>query len=259
MKPRVLVGCPTHAVKDYAIKAYVEGIMKLSYPKFEVILVDNSDNNNYLKKIKKLGLKAVKGPIKGSVSQKIADSRNVLRKIVLDENYDYFLSLEQDIIPPKDIIERLLKLNKPIVSGVYYNMFQNNFGKSDIKPLAYAETTPEQFEILKADPKYENTDIRKKIESGKIKGPEDIHGQLSAKEVEGSKVIEVFYAGLGCMLIKREVLEKIEFRGPDTSFDDHAFCMDARKLGYKILLDTSVKCAHFVKIGDKKVMIQHAS
>ena len=37
------------------------------------------------------------------------------------EDYDYFLSLEQDVIPPKDIIEQMLKSEKKIITGVYFN------------------------------------------------------------------------------------------------------------------------------------------
>ena len=55
--------------------------------------------------------------------------------------------------------------------------------------------------------------------------------------------------GIGCMLIHRSVLEKLEFReNLEGGFDDVTFCNDVRnKLNLKIYLDTSVKCIHLVK------------
>lgn len=223
----------------------------MSYENFDVLLVDNSDDD-YVKTIKKIGLNAVKGPKEEDVIKRISESRNVLRKKVIEGDYDYFLSLEQDIVPPKDVIEKLLKADKDIVSGLYMNFFVNNFGEGEMRPLAYAATSKAQFEILKKDPKYEGTEIRRKIKEGIIKKPEDIYAQLSAAEVQGNKLMEVLFTGLGCMLIKKEVLEKIKFRHPKDSFDDYAFCMDARKKGYKIWLDTSVKCTHVSDMKTKR-------
>ncbi|MCD4666637.1 hypothetical protein K8R47_02400, partial [archaeon] len=49
-------------------------------------------------------------------------------------------------------------------------------------------------------------------------------------------------------LIKKNVLEKIEFKGSKerNAFDDVWFYEDARNLNFKIYADTSIKCKHYV-------------
>ncbi|MEK6834809.1 MAG: glycosyltransferase family A protein, partial [Nanoarchaeota archaeon] len=120
MNPRVLVGCPTSFHKEYALKQYSNSVKFLDYDNYDILLVDNSQDDTYLNKIKESGLNAIKGPYFESAIQRIITSRNILKKYALDNNYDYLLSLEQDVIPEKDILTRLVSHNKEIVSGVYF-------------------------------------------------------------------------------------------------------------------------------------------
>lgn len=77
--------------------------------------------------------------------------------------------------------------------------------------------------------------------------------------------IPVDYAGTGFMLIRREVLEKLctsknSYAGKDYPLhqvfkfpiregvelsEDYAFCEDTRKLGYKVVMDTTVRLGHW--------------
>ena len=73
--------------------------------------------------------------------------------------------------------------------------------------------------------------------------------RLRFSEVPKDELIEVITCGLGCVLIKRDVLENIKFRyekGKEP-WDDLWFCEDARAKGFKVYVDTSAKCKHFVK------------
>ncbi len=252
MQPRVLVGCPTYSGKKYALPRFVAALKKLDYPTYDILLVDNSEGDEYKKELEKLGIPVVKGPSTGDPMERITKSRNILRDKFIEGKYDFLLSLEQDVTPPPDAIGKLMSRGVAVVSGLYANFFQDNFGKPTAHPVAYAKVTEEQFNILKTDPKYKGTEIRKKIESGVIKGPEDIHVQLSVADVTQERLIEVFFTGLGCMLIHKSVLEKIPFRASKTSFDDYTFCMDAYNAGYPIWLDTSVKCGHLIDTSVKK-------
>ncbi|MBW3023228.1 glycosyltransferase family 2 protein, partial [Candidatus Woesearchaeota archaeon] len=118
MNPKILIGCPTYEGKDYCFEEYVNAVKAIDYDNFDVLLVDNSKTNNYFEKIKEK-LPAVKAEHKENPKENIVNSRNILRQNVLDGNYDYFLSLEQDTIPPKDFIKKLLAHNKDIVAGHY--------------------------------------------------------------------------------------------------------------------------------------------
>lgn len=217
MKPKVLVGCPTSNHKNYALERYVQGVKALSYDNLDVLIVDNSKSDNYMKKIKRLGLPVVKGPYSDAARQRIIDSRNILRQKVLDEGYDYFLSLEQDVIPPTDVIQKLLSHNKKIVTGVYFS-YQTNNGVTLLVPLLWKKANKDNARFV------------------------------LGKEVSKPKLMEVCASGLGCILIHKSVLEKIKFRYDkgQGGFDDVWFGSDSSDAGFKLFADTAVKCKHLI-------------
>ncbi|MFH1210842.1 MAG: glycosyltransferase family A protein [archaeon] len=217
-EPKVLVGCPTSDHKEYCLKQYADAVKGLTYKNKDILLVDNSENDDYLEKIKKEGLPAIKGPYYEGARDRIVSSRNILREKAIWE-YDYFLSLEQDVIPPKDIIERLLQHDKEIITGVYFANNVGPTGKVALIPLAYKLTDEKTLSMT----------------------------PLSEEEVFTDQLMQIVSCGLGCVLIKKNVLEKIRFRYEQNSFDDRWFCIDAYNLKIPIFVDTSVRCKHLIK------------
>ena len=220
MEIKILVGCPTSEHKEYCLKEYIEAIKNLSYKNYNILLVDNSKDDRYYNKIKSLGINVIKDKYLERARDRIVHSRNIIREYVLDNGYDYFLSLEQDVIPPKDIIERLLRHDKDIVSGVYFKEFITKSGLKNILPLLY--NSKEGYEYL---------------------------FQLNEDDISGNKLIKVRGCGLGCVLIKRKVLDVIKFRYDDKNkaFDDMWFSYDANKKGFFIYSDTGVRCKHLIR------------
>ena len=217
---KVLVGCPTSEHKEYCLKEYMGAVRNLSYKNYDILLVDNSKDNRYYEKIKSLGINVIKDGYLERARDRIVHSRNMIREYVLDNDYDYFLSLEQDVIPPKDIIERLLKREKDIVSGVYFKEFIINNEMREILPLLYDSKDDHEYLC-----------------------------QLNEGDVTGDKLILVKGCGLGCVLISRIVLKNLIFRydANDKAFDDMWFSHDVNSLNYKIYADTSIKCKHLTK------------
>ena len=218
MADKVLIGCPTSKHKEYALLEYIDGLRKIKYRPAEILLVDNSNDMTYFKTLQDLALNAVRGPWIDETRARIAASRNILRQKVLDEDYDYLLSLEQDVIPPPDVIEKLLEHKKKIVSGVYFAKYPM-LGEKVI-PLAFKEQKKE--DKIKLVP-------------------------LTEDEVfMGPRLQKVIATGLGCVLIHKDVLKKISFRVEPMTFDDQPFFYDAHRLGFEAFVDTSVKCKHLV-------------
>lgn len=215
MEPKILIGCPTSDYKAYCLKDYLNGVKNLTYKNFDFLMVDNSKSSAYSKKIKSLGFNVIKDDYKENARERIVSSRNILREKTI-ESYDYLLSLEQDVIPPKNIIEKLMEHNKKITTGVYFT-YKMVDSERTLVPILW-------------------------VSDGGIRN-------LTEEEVMGDKVIEVEGAGLGCMLISSEVLKKIKFRYEKESnaFDDMWFCEDTKEKGYKIYADTSVKCKHLIE------------
>ncbi len=220
MQPRILVGCPTSFHKEYALKQYAEAIKRLTYKNHDVLLVDNSQSEDYLKKIKTFGIPVIKGPYFESARDRIVASRNILRQKVIDEDYDYFFSLEQDVLPPADILEKLTAHNKKVISAVYFadNVIPGET-LSRLIPLAYIL---EDEKTLSMRPLNE--------------------GELWKKP----GLMKVVSAGLGCVLIHREILKEIQFRHDLDSFDDRWFFIDAYHKKIPVYVDTSIKCKHLI-------------
>ncbi len=218
MKAKILLGCPTCDLYEYCLFEYLATIKELSYNNYDILLVDNSKNNRYSDLLKQNGINVIKDEYKERAIDRIVSSRNILRKYAIDNNYDYLLIIEQDVIPPKDVIEKLLNHNKNITAGVYFTQTIYD-GKKEIVPMLYKQ--------------YDE-------EIGKMR-------YFTQEELTGN-LEEARNAGLGCMLISKEVLEKINFRyiQDKPAFDDVWFANDIRKLGYKIYADTRVKCKHLI-------------
>ncbi|MAG52862.1 MAG: hypothetical protein CMH62_02770 [Nanoarchaeota archaeon] len=219
MPPKILVGCPTSFHKGYALQQYVEAIKALTYENFDILLVDNSEDDVYFEKIKSL-LPVIKGPFFTSARDRIIVSRNILRDKVLKENYDYLFSLEQDVLPPPDILEKLLKHNKQLITGIYFanNLIPDQQTK-ELMPLVYKLTDEKTLSMR----------------------------PLSESELwDQENLMEVISAGLGCVLIHRDVLEKIKFRYEKNTFDDRWFFKDCYDKKIKVFADTSIKCKHLI-------------
>ncbi len=249
-QPKILVGCPVSEHHRYSTKEYLESIKNLSYPNYDIYLVDNSATEEFFKELEKQVPGERSCAEIQNVKEKIAASRNVIRKKILKENYDYFLSLEQDVIPPKDVIEQLLQHKKAIVSGVYYSPFPV-MGKQQLFPVLYRWLRKEEQEEMKKNKEALqklNPTLQKQLEKNNYDFTK-VRVKIKPEEVEEAKLMQVKQCGLGCVLIKKEVLKKIEFRVDKTNdgFDDATFCDDALEKGYELYVDTKIKCKHLLK------------
>lgn len=229
--PKILIGCPTYEGYKYCIDEYLKRIKKLIYKNFELILVDNSKNDEFFNELREKKINAVKGEFIDDVKKRISESRNILREKFLEGEYDFLLSLEQDIIPPRDIINRLIRHNKDAITGIYFKLYGVNItsdGTKDGRMIKKGKT------ILPLIFKFSNEPNKMEI--------------YKPEEVEGERLLKIRACGLGCLLISRNVLEKVKFRSDlslDT-FDDFLFCSDVVNNNFDIYADTSVKCKHLI-------------
>ncbi|MBS3151227.1 hypothetical protein J4443_02500 [Candidatus Woesearchaeota archaeon] len=59
-------------------------------------------------------------------------------------------------------------------------------------------------------------------------------------------LMQVISAGLGCILIHKNILKKIKFRYELNTFDDRWFFMDLYNKKIPVYADTSIKCKHLI-------------
>jgi len=161
-----------------------------------------------------------------SYKQPVDANRNKIVKKFLASNCEWLLMIDADIVPPKDILD-MTKHGKKIVSATVLGM------KNGIPhPL-----------IMKMN---EENGMYHMVSLDKYK-----------EELRDDGLIEIDGSGTGCILIHREVLEKMEppwFRFQYNKFgdvkysEDYRFSQRAKEMGYKIYCDTNMPCKHYKKI-----------
>ncbi len=250
MPPKILIGCPVSDYHAYATEDYLKAITSLTYKNYDILLVDNSTEDTFYHYLQQKNIPVMRKFTNLPIKEKIVKSRNVLRETVLTKEYDYFLSLEQDVIPPKDVIEVLLEQNKDIVSGVYYT-FTTIQGQTHILPVIYRWPTAEEKKAMQEhqeDLKTINPELYQSLKTSNFDFSQ-VRTQYKAEDLEAPQLLKVKQTGLGCMLIARKVLEKVTFRyeEKEDAFDDYFFCEDARTHGFDVFCYTGIKCKHLLR------------
>ncbi|MCK4649926.1 glycosyltransferase [Candidatus Pacearchaeota archaeon] len=255
--PKVLVAGPTFDGMEYCHEKFINRLKNLSYDNYDVLLVDNSESNEFFKKLKKeSGIKAIRLQLENiSNINRIVRSRNRILNYAIMNFYDYVLMMDVDVIPPVDVVERLLAHKKDIVSGIYYNVFMVD-RKKKICPVAWKGFSDEEFE-----------EIRSQVSSEFVTSPDHLRRHLSPEEANGGELQEVLIPSCGCMLLNRDVFKKIQYGVLDvpdgfSTTDDIYFCRKAREAGFKLYCDTGLQCEHllngkFQRNGDEWVHPLH--
>lgn len=227
MPPKVLVGCPTAVYKEYCLDQYAKAATSLRYGNYDIIIVDNSPSEDYKKRLEEafksynknnLKITILKGDHLEHAKERIVSSRNQIRDYALNNNYDCFLSLEQDVIPPLDIIEQLLSHGKHVISALYFSEYEENNEKV-IRPLVWLKDA-----------------------SGKLQF-------INPIMLNEPRLIKIHASGLGCVLIKNTILKRFKFRLFDdrSTYDDMPFYFDLFTNKIPVYIDTAVKCRHLIK------------
>src|SRR3989344_1204235 len=128
-EPKVLVCSPVSEQHKFATERFLERIENLSYQNYDLLIIDNSKTEDHYKSMKVKKAKLVRDFYEfKKVSEKLVACRNYMRKTFLENNYEYMICIDQDVIPPKNLIEKLTATQKDIVTGIYYNYFEKTDG-----------------------------------------------------------------------------------------------------------------------------------
>jgi hypothetical protein len=190
MPKRVLLFCPTvklsHAVFDAIHALHFDGTLDRLF----------THDNPY-------------GEING---KNILHNYQKAERIVKAENYDYLLTVEDDIIPPPDALEKMIAVDADIVYGVY--CFRRGRPMLNIaKPYDLTES----YSL-----------------PNNIKDWQTLCGQI----------IPCGGLGFGCTLIKRSVFNAVSLHSDSGTDADSQLAHDARRLGLSQMCDTTVLCGH---------------
>jgi len=223
--PKILLVSTINKIKSYCLFDWLKHIKTFNYPNYEVFLCDNSNDPTFHKEIIELGFNCVYEPPRGRDARYfITASLERCRVKFLAGSYDYMFILECDIFPPINIIQKLLIHDKDVVGTTYWT---ESGDKSRLQLM-----TIYNF----------NTNFANHQKEYKVRYLTFFEAQLF---IDGE--CKPSYAnGIGCVLIRRPVLEKIAFRiDPlNPGFADSFFYEDLWKNGIQNYCDTSVIPLH---------------
>lgn len=142
--------------------------------------------------------------------KRIMEKYRRARQLTLDGGYDALFTIEADMVVPGDALMKLAEVDADVVYGLYVSRHTLNW--------------------------YANLLINGR--KAKINRNPSLRRRLWHKVVESTGV------GFGCTLIRRHVLESLDFRIGGNSAADTYFAEDCMKMGYKQAHDLRVVCGH---------------
>jgi len=110
--PKVLVTCPTYEGKEYCFKEWIDMAKNLTYPNYDVLVVDNSKTEDFYNRWKdKIPMKHMtfRSDEKDDNMYRVCKSMAEVQRQFLKGDYTHWMNIEADVIPPPDVIEKLMK------------------------------------------------------------------------------------------------------------------------------------------------------
>lgn len=215
---RVLIGCPVHSSKLYCWDDWVASIKALKGD-FDVLVVDNSPSNEIASIVPNDWMYVYTG-LDLDVRDKVAFCQDFIREKAESEGYSHLLMLEQDNIPAPDTLEYLIKCNKDVVGLPYWKFEPSQKLHYMVWQEVYKKKSGELEAVL--------TPVMHVLDR--------FTGDLQP----------VFNIGVGCLLIRSNVLPKFKFRvvvGEEPHSDTY-FAQDMWREQITIYASTLKVCKH---------------
>ena len=236
-------GCPKVLAfvitKDYVKKECYESLLNQDYPKYDIMV--HTQKPEYEDEIKYI-----------EQSVNIAKNREAARKIALTSDAEYFLIIDSDIVIPKNAISEFVKqltTNSVITREMkkYIKRLGGKIGNRKKHCLAGWYKRANLIDVKKKDKTLSDTWIMVNFVAD---------NKVFRLPQPQNSLVKVDLAGLGCVMVSRELLKKIQFKsGIDKEIEDVGegtmlldesgdFSNQVYSLGYDIYADGDVVCDH---------------
>lgn len=199
-------------------KECLESLDKLEYQNYDIVIVDNGSKDDSFEKLKKEFPRHAF--IKNKENLGFACGNNIGIEFAMENKADYILLLNNDTKATPDFLSSLIEQSK-----------NNNIGIASPKIMFYSAP----YKIWFVGGGFLSV-IKKPFH--KFYGQNDFFCQSDA-------ILADWVSGC-CMLIKREVIEKIGMLDGDyfNNYEDVDFCVRAKKSGFNIAVIPQAKIYH---------------
>jgi len=167
-----------------------------------------------------------------------ATARNGIVQMTLDGGYDSVLMVDNDVTPPSDALVNLASHGVGCVSGFYLHRNADN-------------TPSDRTCVCRLLDKSGHAYFNYPLESEYTKD------ELAGMRERGEHLVEIHGGGMGCILVSRETLERLDYPWFDwvnyrdshrgMLSEDLYFCEELRKKGIPRHVDTRVACGHLFR------------
>jgi len=189
-----------------------------------------------------------------SLVANVANAWNTLARISSPHN---LIGIEHDCGASQDAISRLISsaVKSDIVAGITVTLGERRNLKLEGGAIASFLNLPQVTAVIKTTDGF-HTIAKSTPGFQLIFVPKVLHG----------KTIEVDGVATGLIYLSRKVLDSISFDTDDFTSADLAFCTKAKKVGFKVLVDTSLWYDHYhyeykmwVEGGRRFILFQNGS
>lgn len=253
LAPKVLIACPTSNRHKHVVDKWLKHLDSLDYPNFDVLLVDNSqDKKQYFKELKSKKVKGKKiitlhhewDSKETHPLQMLAHVREKIRLYFLENDYDYIFWLDDDIFIPKNGIQRLLGSNKDCVGYYVHVFYKPNRVPCVMKSGEIIMGKGLEYYSFSEIDAYKS--FVKKFKEDKLTTQEKHLIPFIIKDIHHPNLFKTYAVGIGCLMMKKEVMEKTKFQTHDSFIwgEDMWWFSDAEQKHIDIWCDTTVRAKH---------------
>lgn len=165
-----------------------------------------------------------------------ATARNRIAQKALDMKVNYVLMVDNDVVLPKDALINLLSHKENVCLGYYAHRGADNIYHGNTCICKLRDVNGKAYFNYPLESEYM---------------AEELHTLASG----GTSLIQIHGGGMGCALIKTDVLRTLKYPWYDwvnyeskgVLSEDLYFCEACRKAGIKIYADTRVNCGHMLR------------
>jgi hypothetical protein len=239
---KILVGVPVYSGVKYCFDNFLKHIRRISDFNIDILIVDNSKEESFFNEISHINdiIVVRDNNLETKNIHRLISSRNKILDYASKNKYDYLLMMDSDVMVPENILLKLLKAKKDVISGLYFNLF-NSGEKQKLLPVCYRELEENIFQEMKT----------RGMVPDFIENRAGMRRNLTPKEIEDGEVLDVLIPSAGCLLLSRKAFESGARYGllEDTqglhTTDDIRFFKELKSKGFELYCDTSVYCKHY--------------